>query len=169
MTRSATLSINYYWNNFVQMTYVICKNLRCNCLPELQYCVFYLFGRFQNISVGLRSGEFAGAFILLIPEFTKKSLHSLEVCFGSLSWCKTPSVILKCSAIKDISIYISLFIFSWNIFQYQISYRKYIIKKYTWQVFFLPVLKRACSIMKSAQWGFSFKKSNIHIIKQLCL
>ena len=32
-----------------------------------------------------------------------------------------------------------------------------------WQVFFLlPDQNRACSKMKSAQWGFSFKKSNIH-------
>jgi len=35
--------------------------------------------------------------------------------------------------------------------------------------FLLPVVKRACSKMKKAQWGFSFKKSNIHFLKQLCL
>jgi hypothetical protein len=35
--------------------------------------------------------------------------------------------------------------------------------------FLLPVLNRACSKMKSAQWGFSFKKSHIHFSKQLCL
>jgi hypothetical protein len=34
--------------------------------------------------------------------------------------------------------------------------------------FSIPVLNRACSKMKSAQWGFSFTKSNIHFLKQLC-
>ncbi len=35
--------------------------------------------------------------------------------------------------------------------------------------FLLPVLNRALSKMKNAQWGFSFKKSNKHFLKQLCL
>jgi len=35
--------------------------------------------------------------------------------------------------------------------------------------FLLCTLPRACSEMKSAQWGFSFKKSNINFLKQLCL
>ena len=35
--------------------------------------------------------------------------------------------------------------------------------------FLLPEFFRACSKMKSAQWGFSFTKSNIHFLKQLCL
>ncbi len=30
-----------------------------------------------------------------------------------------------------------------------------------WQVFLLPDQNRACSKMKSAKWGFSFKKSNM--------
>ena len=35
--------------------------------------------------------------------------------------------------------------------------------------FLLSEFFRACSKMKKAQWGFSFKKSNIHFLKQLCL
>ncbi len=35
--------------------------------------------------------------------------------------------------------------------------------------FLLPDQNRACSKMKSAQWGFSFTKSNIDFLKQLCL
>ncbi len=35
------------------------------------------------------------------------------------------------------------------------------------QDFLLPVLNKACSKMKSAQWGFSFTKSKIHFLKQL--
>ncbi len=31
-----------------------------------------------------------------------------------------------------------------------------------WQVFLLPVLYRACSKMKSAQWGIHFKKLKIY-------
>ena len=40
-----------------------------------------------------------------------------------------------------------------------------------WQVFFTgyKVINRACSKMKRAQWGFSFKKPNIHFLKQRCL
>ena len=35
--------------------------------------------------------------------------------------------------------------------------------------FSLRILYKAFSKMKSAQWGFSFNKSNIHFLKQLCL
>jgi len=35
--------------------------------------------------------------------------------------------------------------------------------------FLLLNQNRACSKMKSAQRGFSFTKSNIHFLKQLCL
>ncbi len=44
-----------------------------------------------------------------------------------------------------------------------------IINYANWQVFFTVTLHRACSKMKKAQWGFSFKKSKIHFLKQLCL
>ena len=37
------------------------------------------------------------------------------------------------------------------------------------KIFLLWEFFRACSKMKSAQWGFSFTKSNIHFLKQLCL
>ena len=35
--------------------------------------------------------------------------------------------------------------------------------------FLLGVIFKAYSKMKIAQWGFSLKKSNLHILKQLCL
>ncbi len=37
------------------------------------------------------------------------------------------------------------------------------------KIFLLSEFFRACSKMKSAQWGFSFTKSNIHFLKQRCL
>jgi hypothetical protein len=37
------------------------------------------------------------------------------------------------------------------------------------KIFLLLEFFRAFSKMKSAQWGFSFTKSNIHFLKQLCL
>ncbi len=37
------------------------------------------------------------------------------------------------------------------------------------KIFLLWEFFRACSKMKSAQWGFSFTKSNIHFLKQRCL
>ncbi len=37
------------------------------------------------------------------------------------------------------------------------------------KIFLLLDQSRACSKMKKAQWGFSFTKFNIHILKQLCL
>jgi hypothetical protein len=42
-------------------------------------------------------------------------------------------------------------------------------KKANGKIFLLLDQNRACSKMKSAQWGFSFTISNIHFLKQLCL
>ena len=37
------------------------------------------------------------------------------------------------------------------------------------KIFLLSEFFRACSKIKSAQWGFSFTKSTIHFLKQRCL
>ena len=45
----------------------------------------------------------------------------------------------------------------------------YYFDKPNGKIFLLWELYRASSKMKKAQWGFSFKKSNIHFLKQFCL